>query len=108
MCLMEYRHEAKKARVHLDSSKRVAGALLRKAAPKVMEYRVGDLVSFQREQGAGQNRRKRWSPASRIIGFEGGENNKKVVWVLCEGIPLCLATDQIMPASDAQALSYHI
>ena len=49
---MAMRHEAKKAFVHADSSQRVAKALLRKAAPKVGEYRVGDLVSFQREPGS--------------------------------------------------------
>ena len=64
---MAMRHEAKKAFVHQDSSQRVAKALLRKAAPKIGEYRVGDLVSFQREQGAHGNRRKRWSTAARII-----------------------------------------
>ena len=40
---MAYRHEAKKAFVHVDSSKRVASALLRNAAPKVGVYQVGDL-----------------------------------------------------------------
>eukprot|EP00973_Karenia_brevis_P096075 12430486-Karenia_brevis.AAC.1 len=57
--------------MELDSSQRVARAVLRKAAPKTGEYRVGDLISFQREQGSHGNRRKRWSPAARIIGFEG-------------------------------------
>jgi hypothetical protein len=50
---MDYRHEAKKAFVHADSSKRVAKAMLRKAAPLIGDYRVGDLISFQREQGSG-------------------------------------------------------
>ena len=68
---MDIRHEAKKAFVHVDSSKRIAKALLRKAAPIVSEYQIGDLISFQREQGSGGVRRKRWSPAARIIGFEG-------------------------------------
>ena len=64
---MSYRHVAKKAFVHVDSSKRVASALLRKAAPKVGPYQVGDLISFQREQGAGGKARDRWSPPARII-----------------------------------------
>eukprot|EP00973_Karenia_brevis_P085247 11832235-Karenia_brevis.AAC.1 len=69
---MAMRQEAKKAFMELDSSQRVARAMLRKAAPIVGDYRVGDLISFQREKGTHGNRRKRWSPAARIIGFEGG------------------------------------
>ena len=100
---MAVRHEAKKAFIHIDSSQRVSIALLRKAAPKVSEFQVGDLVSFQREQGAGGERRKRWSPAARIIGFERGG---KVVWAICEGVPYCLAHDKLLARSDAQALAY--
>ena len=102
---MEYRHVAKKAFVHVDSSKRVASALLRKAALKAGSYQVGDLVSFQREQGSAGSRRNRWSSPSRIIGFEQGG---KVCWVICEGVPFCLATDKLHPASDAQALAYRL
>ena len=100
---MRMRHEAKKAFIHHDSSQRVSKALLRKAAPRGMNYRVGDLVSFQREQGA-SNRRERWSPPSRIIGFEGEVD--KVCWVICEGTPFCLSTEQLRPANDSQALAY--
>ena len=98
------RYEAKKAFVHLDSSERVAKAMLRKQAPKVQDYQVGDLVSFQRAQGSKNDDSKRWQPASRIIGFE---RDGKVCWVICEGMPFCLATDQLMPANDAQALAYN-
>ena len=102
---MEYRHAAKKAFVHADSSRRVASALLRKAAPTVGPYQVGDLISFQREQGSGNIKRDRWSPPARIIGFE---HNDKVCWAICEGTPFCLATDKIMPANDAQTLAYRL
>ncbi len=100
---MAIRHEAKKAFIHLDSSQRVSKALLRKAAPKVSEFQVGDLITFQREQGSGNDRRKRWSPAARIIGFERGG---KVVWAICEGVPFCLAHDKILARTDAQAMAY--
>jgi hypothetical protein len=101
---MALRHAAKKAYVHADSSKRVASALLRKAAPKPGRYQVGDLVSFQRQQGSKGINRNRWSPASRIIGFEGAGN--QIGWVICEGVPVCVAMDQVVPASDSQALAY--
>ena len=102
---MAYRHEAKKAFVHQDSSERVSRALLRKAAPSVCDWQIGDLVSFQRMQGSKGNRSKRWSPAARIIGFERGG---KVVWVICEGIPFCLAHDKMIAADDAKVLAYQL
>ena len=102
---MAYRHEAKKAFVKADSSSRIARALLRKAAPRVSNWQVGDLVSFQRMQGTRGNRRLRWSPAARIIGFERGG---KVVWAICEGIPFCLAHDKLLAADDAKVLAYQL
>ena len=99
------RREAKKSFVHTDSSKRVAKALLRKAAPKTDEYQVGDLMSFQREQGAGGIKCNRWPTPSRIIGFE---HSGKVCCAICEGVPFCLATDKLFPANDAQALVYKL
>ena len=91
---MRIRHIAKKAYVQIDSGRRVSKALLRKAAPMSGKYRVGDLITYQRDQrsdGSVETKNyMRWSPASRIIGFEGRGNQKKVCWVLCEGIPVCL------------------
>jgi len=101
---MSYRHEAKKAFVHVDSSKRVSKALLRKAAPRIGPYQVGDLISFQREQNA-DTKMQRWSPPSRIIGFERGG---KIAWVICEGIPFALSTDRIQAANSAQTLAYNL
>jgi hypothetical protein len=99
---MKIRHEAKKAFAHADSSNRTVEAMLRQAAPLVGDYRVGDLISFQREQESHGIARKRWSSASRIIGFEG----RKVCWVTCEGVPYCIATDRMRPANESEALAY--
>ena len=79
---MAMRHEAKKAHVEVGSSERVSRALLRRAAPRVGEYGLGDLVQFQlAEKKKETNRRKRLSPAARVIGFEG----KKIAWAIFEG-----------------------
>jgi hypothetical protein len=99
---MKIRHEAKKAFAHADSSNRTAKAMLRKAAPLVGDYRVGGPISFQREKKSRGIARKRWSSASRIIGFEG----HKVCWVICEGIPYCIATDRMRPANESEAPAY--
>ena len=77
------REAARTSLVEVDCSKRVARALLRKAAPTVAQCPVGDLICVLREQGA-QNAEDRWSTASRIIGFEGD----KSIWVLCERLPV--------------------
>ena len=90
--------------MHVDSSKKMPKALLRKADPKTRRYQVGDLISFQREQKA-DTRMERWSPPSRIIGFERGG---KVAWVICEGIPFAISIDRIQPANSAQTLAYNI
>ena len=108
---MRIRHMAKKAYVQIDSGRRVSKALLRKAAPMSGKYRVGDLITYQRDQrsdGSAETKNyMRWSPASRIIGFEGRGNQKKVCWVLCEGIPVCLSIERIRPANNDQLLAYH-
>ena len=103
---MGIRHEAKKVYVYADSSEKIAKAMLRKTAPKIGDYRVGDLVSFQTEQkgNLSKDRRQRWSPAARVIGFEGPQ--RKVGWVICQGTPFCIATDRWRPANDAEALAY--
>ena len=79
---MRIRHEAKKAYVHMDSSRRVQEALTRRAVAQKDEFRVGDLVTYQRnhdKDGAKETRQwKRWSPAARIIGFEGRSRKKKL------------------------------
>ena len=97
----DYRESAKKAFVHHDCSVKVQKAMLRKAAPLVGEYRVGDVVAFQREQGA-ETHDDRWNPGSRIIGFDKGET----CWVVNGGVPFCVATDQLRPCTAAEALAY--
>ena len=46
------RAEARRAFVHLDTSRRVARALTRNAAPVAMEYNVGDLIVYLPQFGA--------------------------------------------------------
>ena len=48
--------------------------------------------------------RNRWSPAARIIGFDG----PKISWALCDGVPFCLAPDRLRPANDAKLLAYQM
>ena len=92
---MEVRKTARRAFIREDLSRRVAKAMLRKAAPITKEYGVGDLVCFKTEQSG-------WSTASRIIGFEG----PKIVWLVQQGIPICAARDRLRPVNAAEALAY--
>ena len=71
------RLEAKKAFIHLDTSKRVQRALLRSAKPILQTYSVGDVVCFRRDKQPGKTT---WSPACRVIGYEGNENQN--VWAV--------------------------
>ena len=87
---------ARKAFVKADSGKRVARAVLRKSAPVLGEYKQGDIVCYW-------TKRKKWSTASRIIGFEG----EKIVWLLTEGVPVCAALDKIRPAFPYERASWH-
>ena len=66
----EYREACKKAYTYVDCSRKVAKGMLRKAAPLLGTYKVGDIVAFQREQNA-DTEESRWHPGSRIIGFDG-------------------------------------
>ena len=97
------RLEAKKAFIHLDTSKRVQRALLRSAKPIPQTYSVGDVAGFRRDNQPGKTT---WSPASRVIGHEGNENQN--VWVLCENIPVLVSAQNIRPAGDAEALAHAI
>ena len=64
-------------------------ALLRGAMPIPQMYSVGDIVCFRRDNQPGKTT---WSPASRVIGHEGSENQN--VWVLCENIPLLVSAQK--------------
>ena len=97
------RVEAQKAFVHVDSSKRIQRALLRNAQPFTMDYQVGDVVCFHRDNNNPYGKTS-WSTASRIIGFEGEKN----CWVLNQGIPVLVSTHALRPAQDAEALALSI
>ena len=96
------RAEAKKAFVHMDTSKRVQRALLRNAKPIPQTYAVGDVVTFRRDKSG----KAVWSPASRVIGHEGSEQQD--VWVLCGGIPVLVSSQNMRPATDAEALAHAV
>ena len=89
------REKARKAFIRADMSSRVSRAILRKAAPIVKEYAVGDLVCFRTDQQG-------WSTACRIIGFDG----EKIAWVLHRGVPACVATDRLRPVNASEALAF--
>ena len=69
-----YRAEAREAFVRGDCGERVRRAALRKAAPVVGSYQVGDIVSSCREARAGEHG-KQWSVGSRLIVFEKDRNS---------------------------------
>ena len=78
------------------------------------DYRAGDLVCFRREQrrkdrdpartsAANQESSHVWSTPARIIGFDN-----KVVWVICEGVPVTTAIDKLRPCTAAEVLAYTV
>ena len=90
----QLRTAARKAFVKEDCGRRVARAVLRKAAPLPGDYCAGDLVCYQRADEG-------WSTACRIIGFDGG----KGVRLLHGGVPVCAGLDRLRPATSAEALA---
>ena len=94
------RATARKAFAEHDVGSRTARAVLRKAAPVVGPYSVGDVVCFRKRPTEGDVSAK-WSTGSRIVGFDG-----KNVWVITEGVPVCVATDRLRPCTAAEALAY--
>ena len=97
---MAARVAARKASVKEDCSRRVSRAILRKAAPLPGKYNVGDLVVFRREQG--NDGTQRWSTASRVIGHDG----PKTIWVVNEGVPVCVSVDRLRPCTPPESLAY--
>ena len=77
-----------------DCGRRVARAVLRKAAPLVGEYATGDIVCYRKEDQG-------WSPACRLVGFDGN----KTAWLICAGTPVCAAVDRLRPPTSAEALA---
>ena len=90
----ELRASARRAFIREDCGRRVARAVLRKAAPLVGEYATGDTVCYRKEDQG-------WSPACRFIGFDGN----KTAWLICAGTPVCAAVDRLRPATSAEALA---
>ena len=76
--------------------------MLRKAGPPPGQYRVGDIISFQRERDA-RTEEERWQHGARIVGFEG----KKTAWCIVDGTPVCVSTERMRPCTPAEALAYH-
>jgi hypothetical protein len=95
------RESARKHFAKIDCGSKVARALLRKSAPIPGEYQVGDLISYRRKPRIGEQGTQ-WSTACRVIGREGS----KTLWVLQEGVPVCVATDKVRPCTGAEALAY--
>ena len=87
----ELRASARRAFIRQNFGRRVARAVLRKAAPVVGEYATGDIVCCRKQD-------QRWSPACRLISFDGN----KTAWLICAGTPVCAAVDRLRPATSAE------
>ena len=68
----EHGASARRGFIREDCGRRVARAVLRKAAPLVGEYATGDVVCYRKEDQG-------WSPACRLKGFDGN----KTAWLPC-------------------------
>ncbi|CAE7249187.1 RE2 [Symbiodinium natans] len=97
------REEARKAFVHLDSSRKVARALQRNAAPMDMEYQVGDLVIYRRDNLPGSTSTV-WSTASRVIGREA----ENAYWLLHEGVPVLVNARKMRPADEVEVAARRV
>ena len=97
------RTEARRAFVHLDTSRRVARALIRNAAPVAIEYNVGDLIVYRRDNVPGVSATV-WSTASRVIGKE----NDSAIWVLNEGLPILVSVHKLRPADEVEVAAHRI
>ena len=97
--------------VRWDCGERVRRAALRKAALVVGSYQVGDIVSYCREARAGEHGLQ-WSVGSRLIGLERdrnshGETQSRTCWVICDSVPVCVATDRLRPCTPAELVAFH-
>ena len=93
---------SQKSFVKQDCGRRFAAAVLRKAAPLTKEYHVGDLVCFQRKQGANEPGTE-WVGVARIIGFEN-----KTCWVMRNGTPIATTIYKLRPATAAETLATEV
>ena len=104
------RAKAREAFVRWDCGERVRRAALRKAAPVVGSYQVGDIVLFFREARAGEHGLQ-WSVGSRLIGFERGRNSlgetqPRTCWIICDSVSVCVAVDRLRPCTPADSLAF--
>ena len=77
-------------------------ALLRSAEPIPQANSVGGVVCLRRDKQG----RTTCSPASRVIGHEGNENQN--AWVLCEIVPVLVIAQNVVPAGDGEALAHAV
>ena len=91
------RAEAQRAFVHLDTSRKVAKALQRNAAPIDTEYSVGDLVIYRRDNVPGTTATV-WSTVSRVIGH----------WLLHENVPVLVSARQMRPADEVEVAVHRV
>ena len=106
-----YRAKAREAFVRWDCGERVRRVALRKAAPVVGSYKVGDIVSCCREARAGEHGLQ-WSVGSRPIDFEKdrnslGETQPRTCWIVSDPVPVCFAVDRLRPCTSAELLAFH-
>ena len=105
-----YRLAAREAFIKWDCGERVQRAYLKNAAPIPGPYKAGDIVSYCRRARKDEVGIQ-WSVGSKIVGFETNplEPNKDphAAWVICDGIPVCVATDKIRPCTAAELLAFH-
>lgn len=98
---IEYRHTARKAYVHQDTSRRARAAVMRNSGPLPGKYAAGDLVCYRIERDS--NGTPSWSGVSRIIGFDG-----KTVWVTHRGVPVATSLGKLRPCTSAEVLAYQV
>ena len=106
-----YRSKAREAFVRWDCGERVRRAALRKAAPVVGSFQVGDIVSYCRDPRAGEHGLQ-WSVGSRLIGSEKDKNSlcetqPRTCWVICDSLSVCVAIDRLRPCTSAELLAFH-
>ena len=106
-----YRAGACEAFVRWDCCDRVGRAALRKAAPVVGSYQIGDIISYCRVARAGEHGLQ-WSVGFRLIGSVKdknslGETQSRTCWVICDSVPVCVAIDRSRPCTPAELLAFH-
>ena len=98
---IEYRHTARKAYVHQDTSRRARAAVTRNSGPLPGKYAAGDLVCDRIERDAIGT--PSWSGVSKVIGFHG-----KTVWVTHKGVPVATSLGKLRRCTSAEVLAYQV